>query len=137
MTRSRKSRASIRADRAAPQIPSEEKFARAHRKTQEEWRGVTEAHRKVWELFRYATELHEIYIWPHDDYYGLLIFFKQDRDIEAAQASGLVQRMVEATRDQLRLTRAMTGNGPTVVAELDSDENVQRKFNGNYGSRLR
>jgi hypothetical protein len=110
-----------------------ENAARVLRMTKERWRNIDLVRNNVKHKCPLYCRLHEIHIYPERDRaFRVCIFLRTDRDIEAGNKNGCVQRIKELVITELE----HAGRGTTeVVLEIDSDENVMRKY-GSYFARL-
>jgi|GEM_PF-6314160 len=119
-------------------IPSEADFARAHAQMRESWRGVEAAKAIVEARFREVPELHSMYLLPGDARsYQLAIFLNRNKDLGPAKESGLIRQMVETVCEALSQTRQEAIHIDAIQVELDSNENVNKQFGGNYFNRMR
>lgn len=119
-------------------IPSDEEFARAKRLMAKESRNLDRVSENVKKRFKMQCPLHNIYILSQRDVdFRTYVFFKEDKDIEACRRSGVVQDLIDSVYEELeRAGRGKRGE-ITVDFEFDSDENVDRNFEGDYFLRLR
>lgn len=82
--------------------------------------------------------LHNVYIlWQRDVDFRAYVFFKMDHDIQECKINGITTAIEDAVYEEL----ARYGRGKradiVVAFEFDSDENVDRNFDGDYLYRLR
>lgn len=104
----------------------------------ERLRGLDDVRQRVLNHFKATLPIHNFYISPHrDSGFHAILFLKADSDIQSVEQSGFVS----AIRDYIFAQLAAVGRGhppeTTLVLELDSDENVSKKYHGNYFNRLR
>lgn len=121
-----------------PSIPTDEEFARASRLMEERYRGLDVVRQRVLRHFEAPHRIHDFYISPHGDSgFHALLFLKTDSDIQSVDQGGFVSSI----RDYILAQLADVGRGhsseTTLTLELDSDENVHKKYHGNYFNRLR
>lgn len=119
-------------------IPTEEEFARAKASMRERDLGLSSVRESVLSEFKSRFPLHDLYIFSGvKDTFHPVILFKTERDVELAMSNGSVDALCEAIA--LGLEREGRGDRAqlVVVPEIDSDENVHARFNGNYFYRLR
>ena len=119
-------------------IPSDEDFERAKRLARERSRNLDDVCDRVREHFEGAAPLHSVYILPQRDVdFRAYVFFRTNADIERCEAAGLSREI----RDQVYAELERAGRGRRdeirVAFEFDSDENVNRNFEGDYLLRLR
>lgn len=118
--------------------PSEEDFARAKRKMAERDRHLVDVSRNVMARFLTICPLYKVFtIWQRDVDFRAYVFFKKDADVVVAKRDGTTIAIEDAVYEELeRFGRGKRGE-IVVAFEYDSDENVDRIFNGDYLSRLR
>jgi len=105
---------------------------------QESDRGLSEVRSQVLERFQ-PSGLHELFLFysPKNDLFVAYVFFRRSNQIRESEASGLATlikcHIVE------KLASAGRGNCDTIKiqVELDSHENVEANFDGDYFLRLR
>lgn len=119
-------------------IPSDEDFARADGLDKERSRNLDKVCKNVIQHVRRICPLHDFWLLPQRDVdFRAYVFFAKDKDIQECQRSGIVQQITDIVYAELeRAGRGKRGE-ITVALELDSDENVQATFHGNYFLRLR
>ena len=119
-------------------IPSDEDFARASAKMKERSRGLSDVRERILDRFQPGGELHEFFIWYCSDRsFRAYVFYPHETDIKQAETSGLEARIKEAVFDELENVGRGNRQSVEVEFELDSHENVERGFEGNYYNRLR
>jgi len=119
-------------------IPSNEDFTRAKRLDRERSRNLDVINEIVSGHFKKLCPLHYFILMPQrDNEFWAGVFFEKDEDISACEKSGITDDIQRFVYEELeRLGRGERKN-INVVFEFDSDENVKRKFNGDYFMRLR
>ena len=118
-------------------IPSDEDFARAERLDKERSRGLKEVKEKVAEHFKKLCPLHYFFLMPQgDNAFWAGVFFKEDKDIQACEDSGVTQEIIDFTYAELERAGRGKREDIKVAFEFDSDENVTAKFEGDYFLRL-
>jgi hypothetical protein len=118
-------------------IPSDEDFARADRLDKEDHRNLEIVTANVKQRFMSISPLHNVYIMPQRDVnFRVYVFFKKDRDIADCKRSGITDSLSEFVRDELERLGRGKKEETSVAFEIDSDENVDRKFGGDYYARL-
>lgn len=119
-------------------IPSEEDFARAKRKMAERDRNLDLVCTKVKRRFMGVCPLHNLYVlWQRDVDFRVYVFFKKEKDIEACKANGVASEIEDSVYDELDNAGRGKRGEILVAFEYDSDENVRRKYDGDYLLRLR
>jgi len=119
-------------------IPSDEDFAKAKRLARERSKNLDVVNKSVMLQFKDICPLHYFILMPQrNDQFWAGIFFVNDEDIAICEESGVsdqIQRFVYA-----ELERQGRGKREDikVAFEFDSDENVNRNFDGDYFLRLR
>ncbi len=119
-------------------IPSDEDFAKAKRLARERSRNLDAVNKSVMVHFKDKCPLHYFLLMPQrNNEFWAGIFFINDEDIAICEKNGMseqIQRFVYAELERL-------GRGKRedikVAFEFDSDENVNRNFDGDYFLRLR
>ncbi len=119
-------------------IPTDEDFRRASAEIDHEQRGLGEVRSAL--LKRFSDDGLEqtlIFYSPAKDSFGAYLFFTNERVRAQAEKSGLVDVIKDSVLTQLE--RVGRGKLATlnVTFEIDTDENVQRNFEGDYYLRLR
>jgi hypothetical protein len=118
-------------------IPSAEDFARADRLMEERNRNLDQVCANVTSRFVGSCPLCKVLVlWQIDVDFRAYIFFKKDKDIDACRESGTLGRIEDCVYEELE--RAGRGKRGEIIVEcvFDSDEQVQRKFGGDYLLRL-
>ena len=119
-------------------IPSEEDFARAKKFMADRYRSLDAVENAVKLRFVPCCPLHNVYLLAQEDVdFRAYVFFKKETDVLACKADGTTTAIETAFYDEL--ARCGRGKrGEIVVAfEWDSDENVEKNYDGDYLSRLR
>ncbi len=119
-------------------IPSEMDFARA-RLAMRKWdQGLSEVRAKILEGFS-KEGLHEVFVFysPGNHLFVIHLFYQQDNQIDAAEKSGLTNRIRSAVIEELERVGRGERSSIQVQVSVDSHENVEKNFNGNYFLRLR
>lgn len=112
-------------------------IAQARRMSDEADRNLDVVQQNVLAAFQPASTLHTLVILGfHDQKFEVYVFFNSDADLEASRTSGLADQITDRT--YLELERAGRGirSELNVRFEFDSDERVERDFNGNHYNRL-
>ncbi len=118
-------------------IPSEGDFARASAKMKQRSRGLSEVRERILHRFQRSGELHEFFILDCSDRsFRAYVFYLQEKDIKQAENSGLEARIKDAVFNELENVGRGDRQSVEVAFELDSHENVEREFEGNYYNRL-
>jgi hypothetical protein len=105
---------------------------------EERARGLDRVRDEVLAEFQQRAPLHEFYILDQRDVdYRAYVFFSRDEDLKAAHQSGLDAELIDFTYGALERAGRGRRDELKVAFEFDSHENVQRRFEGNYGLRLR
>jgi hypothetical protein len=119
-------------------IPSAADFERADRLMAHRTRGLDRVRDRVLAHFRDRGELHECFVFDVTEVaFRAYVFYEKEENIEAAQRTGLDQRIVEFVYDALEQEGRGNRKDIKVAFEFDSDENVQKKFKGSYWLRLK
>jgi len=88
--------------------------------------------------FSSLCNLDNIYVVPEGNFqFGIFVFFSTDRDIEDCREIGIRQSIQDVSFDEITRVGLGRRDEVTVAFEFDSDENVQKKYEGNYWFRLR
>lgn len=119
-------------------IPSEEDFARAKKFMAERYRNLDAVENAVKRRFLSHCPLHNVYLLAQEDVdFRAYVFFKKDADVVTCKADGTTLAIEDAFYHELaRFGRGKRGE-IVVAFEWDSDENVERNYDGDYLSRLR
>lgn len=119
-------------------IPSEEEFARAKRVMREESRNLDRVADNVERHFSSRCRLHMVYILPQRDVdFRIYIFFNTDNDLVISKQRGLTEEISTFVREELERAGRGQKESLKLAFEFDSDENVIRRFHGDYFDRLR
>lgn len=119
-------------------IPSDEDFAKADKLMEERDRDLAQVCEAVKTRFRTSCPLHNVHVlWQRDVDFRAYIFFTKDSDIELCTENGATTMIEDAMYEELeRCGRGKRGE-IEVAFEWDSDENVERNYDGDYLLRLR
>jgi hypothetical protein len=119
-------------------IPSDEDFARADKWMAERDRHLTQVCENVKQRFMSKCPLHNVYVlWQRDVDFRAYIFFKTDADVTLCKDNGTTTLLEDAVYEELeRFGRGKRGD-IVVAFEYDSDENVDKNYDGDYLLRLR
>jgi hypothetical protein len=119
-------------------LPSEEDLDRAKRKMAERDRHLTQVCENVKNRFLSNCPLHNVYIlWQRDVDFRAYVFFNTDTDVVECKSNGTITAIESAVYEELeRFGRGKRGE-IVVAFEYDSNENVDRKYEGDYLLRLR
>ena len=118
-------------------IPSEEDFARASAAMKKRSRGLSDVRERILAQFMPSGEVHEFFILDCSEHsFRAYVFYPQDKDIQEAEMSGLEARIRDAVFNELDNVGRGDRSTVEVDFELDSHENVERSFEGNYYNRL-
>jgi len=124
--------------RAMTDTPSEEDFERAKRLARERARGLDSVCARVEERFGVQASLHSIYILPQRDVdFRAYVFFRTNDDLDRAEGTEVAQEIRDFVVTELERAGRGSKGEITVAFELDSDENVEANFEGDYLLRLR
>lgn len=119
-------------------IPSDEDFARAKRLDRERNRNLDSAGKNIYLYLSKLSNIHSVHIFPERDLgFRACVFFNEDEDIVACKQNGVIKKLVDFVYEELERSGRGSKGEITVAFEFDSDENVNRKFGGDYFSRLR
>lgn len=119
-------------------IPSDEAFARAKRQMAEDSRGLDAVCRAVNARFEDERWFHRVYVLPQRDVeFRAYVFFKSDAELQDPEAKVWRARIENAVREELERNGRGERDKVSVGFEYDSDENVDRNFDGDYLYRLR
>lgn len=119
-------------------IPSEEDFARAKKFMAERYRNLDAVENAIKLRFLPHSPLHNVYLLAQEDVdFRAYVFFQMDADVLACKADGTTSAIEDAFYEELaRYGRGKRGE-IVVAFEWDSNENVERNYDGDYLSRLR
>lgn len=119
-------------------IPSDEELARASRYMEEESRNLDKVRENVKQRFIGIYPLYDFYILDQIDVdFRAYVFFKEDKDIQACESSGVLQALMNCVYEELEFAGRGKREDITVAFEFDSDENVTANYEGDYFLRLR
>lgn len=119
-------------------IPSDEDFAKADKWMAEQDRHLTQVCENVKGRFLSVCPLHNVYLlWQRDVNFRAYVFFQRDADVVDCKANGITTAIETAVYEELeRYGRGKRGE-IVVAFEYDSDENVDKNYDGDYLLRLR
>jgi hypothetical protein len=119
-------------------IPTDEDFERARAATRQRDRGLSEVQTTILGLF-FDQGLHQIFILysPDNDLFVTYLFFVTDDQEKASEQSGLTDQIKNSVLDELERVGRGKRSSLKVNFEIDTDENVQKKYDGDYYARLR
>jgi hypothetical protein len=124
--------------KAMNKIPSDEEFARADRMMAERDRNLSQVSANVKRRFANRCPLHNVYVlWQRDVDFRIYVFFQKDKDIDLCKVNGIVGQIEDCAYEELERAGRGKRGAITVAFEYDSDENVDRNFDGDYLYRLR
>jgi hypothetical protein len=119
-------------------IPSDDDFARASAALKQRSRGLEEVRKMILAEFDEDGAVCEFFILDSSDRsFRAHVFFNLDQQIEKARQAGLTQRIEDAVFRALQTAGLGARDEIEVEFEFDSQENVERNFEGNYYNRLR
>jgi hypothetical protein len=119
-------------------IPSDDEFARAKRAMAELDRNLEHVTQLVIGRCSKFCRIHNMYIlWQRDVDFRVYVFFSTDADIREYSECGITKTIEEYVYNELELAGRGKRSDITVAFEYDSDENVQRHYDGDYLARLR
>lgn len=120
------------------QVPSEEEFARAKAAMRNRDRGLAQVRETL--LKGWAKDgICQVFILYSEKTkgFGSFVFFETEKQATAALRDGLGSKLKEKIVEELEKAGRGTKDSLLVSVEIDSDENVQKNFEGDYYSRLR
>ncbi|MFO0942792.1 MAG: hypothetical protein U0930_18795 [Pirellulales bacterium] len=118
-------------------IPSDEAFARAERMMAEDFRGLADVSNVINSRCKEFPWFKRFYIIPQgDNGFRAYFFFRKDTDLIACKADGTTTAIEESVYEGLEQVGRGKRGEIVVAFEWDSDENVQRVFDGDYFRRL-
>lgn len=119
-------------------IPSDEAFARAKRQMGDDSRGLDAVSRAVNGRFQDEPWFHRVYVLPQRDVeFRAYVFFRSDAELQSPESKVWRARIENAVREELERNGRGERDKVTVAFEYDSDENVDKHFDGDYLYRLR
>jgi len=119
-------------------IPTEADFARAKRRDAERNRHLDRVSENVKQRFVHRCPLHNLYLFLDSKAdFRMYVFFKTDADISQCKANGMTTAIEDAVYEELERYGRGKRSECVIAFEYDSDENVQRNFEGDYLLRLR
>jgi hypothetical protein len=118
-------------------IPTAEDFARASAVMREQDRGLSDVRSIILSRFE-KNGLHEMLLfYSADDMLVSYLFFATSVQMISSEQSGLTAQIKEAIIDELVIAGRGHRSRLKVIFEVDTHENVQKKYNGNYYKMLR
>lgn len=120
-------------------IPSDEDFARAKGRMRERDMNMSHVNQALREFFNVICPngAHDAQVIAEGDFeFRAYIFFKKSEDVEACEENGTSAQIRQFVSDELGRQGRGDGKIITVAFEFDSDENVQRNFEGDYFLRM-
>jgi len=79
-------------------------------------------------------------IWAFEFYQGtkfeFYVFFENNNDIILSRSKGLTGEIEKYIEEELNSSNFVNHGEFDLIVEFDSNQNVQKKFNGNYYNRL-
>jgi hypothetical protein len=119
-------------------IPSDEDFARAKKLTRERSRNIDVVNENVFNHFKNKCPLHYFILMPQrDNEFWAVVFYQTDEDVALCEKNGTSDEIRRFVYDALEKHGRGKREVLQVSFEFDSDENVRRKFDGDYFLRLR
>lgn len=119
-------------------IPTEEEFANAKVKMKERLRNLDNVRRNVFEFFKDKCNLFKVSIlYQKDVNFRVYVFFNTNADLEQSKINGIRDEMIDFTFVEFERQGRGSRNEIIVEFEFDSDENVDRNYNGDYFLRLK
>jgi len=120
-------------------IPSEEDFANAKKYMRERYRNIDKIEKNFLQYFKEIcpTKYHKVYIFVEEEkQFRTFIFFKKDEDVKESEKNGIQQNLIDFIYSELERQGRGKKTELKVIPEFDSDESVDRNFDGDYYSRL-
>lgn len=119
-------------------IPTDEDFKRAEAADAERNRGLSDVSSHILRCFG-GNDVHQVFMFysPRIEAFGAFVFFRTNKQIEAAKKSGLCEQIKQAVIEELERVGRGTRDTMKVDFEFDSHENVEANFEGDYYLRLR
>jgi len=119
-------------------IPSDADFNRAFAAMKSRSRGLSEVRDSVLNQFKSVGVLYEFFILDSsENSFRACVFYPLDKNIREAQLSGIEAVIKNVVYSELYRVGRGDPNNIVVEFELDSHENVERRFQGDYYNRLR
>ncbi|HEX4997174.1 MAG TPA: hypothetical protein VFY29_03045 [Terriglobia bacterium] len=118
--------------------PADEEFERASRLMEERARGLDQISEEALNYFRKRYSVCQVFVLDQIDVdFRAYVFFEKDKDVQESQRTGVQDEIAEFVLSALERAGRGKREDIRVAFEFDSDENVRRKFEGNYFLRLR
>jgi len=117
-------------------IPTTEEFARAERLMAERNRVEASVKHRVRSRFR-ESQVQQFFLFQERADFRAYVFVPSDQDLHAEKADKLRDQVRETVLDALEAEGVGRRETIALQIEMDSHENVQRKFNGDYYKRFR
>lgn len=126
------------AEKRKNRMPSKKDFERADAADAFRNRGLREVHDQTLNRFK-NDKLYEIFLFysPAIDTFGVYVFYEFERHIKEAEESGLASRIQDAVIEELEKVGRGKRGELKVNFEFDSNENVEKNYEGDYYLRLR
>ena len=119
-------------------IPSEEDFDRASKMMEKRFLNLEMVRENVKRQFGNGCRLFDFRILPQrENEFRAYIFFNSDKDVEDCATNGIYERIQRSVFEELDRAGRGKKDEITVDFEIDSHENVNAKYQGNYFLRLR
>lgn len=119
-------------------IPSDEEFKRASQALARRARGLSQVRDRIKNRFRDNEALYEFFIMDSSEVsFYAYIFYRRNRQIEEARVSGLESEIVNAVWEEMEGVGRGDRGMIDIQFEFDSDENVEKNYEGEYYLRLR
>ena len=119
-------------------VRSDEEFDRAAKKIRDSFHNLDVVEKTVLKHFVALCPLHELALLPGSGNHSfqLYVFYEHDKDIEDCKQSGVTQDILDDLYNELEQAGRGTRDSITVRIEVDSNENVVAKYQGDYDRRL-
>jgi hypothetical protein len=121
-------------------IPSDEEIARADMHMKELDLNIDQAEENILLYFMNICPEHcyKFYLLAERTrQFRAYVFYKTNKDVAAHNADGISKKLEDYVYAELERQGRGKRENITLEFEFDSDENIKRKFNGNYYNRLR
>lgn len=119
-------------------IPTDEDFARARAAMQNRDHGLSDVRSTILNHFG-PDGLHQFFILysENHDLFGAYLFFNTQSDLMAAEQSGLTGKIKSSVANEVERVGRVEKAALNIRFEIDTDENVQNEYDGDYYARLR
>ena len=119
-------------------IPTEEEFAKASAILEARSRGLSEVRTRILDKFKHRNKLHEFFIFDSSETtFIAYIFFHSQQQIQKAKQDGDVNEIIESVFSEMKNVGRGDRSEINIQFELDSHENVEKMYKGDYFLRLR